>query len=135
MTAAQHYARLLDMPCIVTGVLGVTRHHIVGCSAVERLGVRGQRKHSDWLALPLAVAPVNLHQGPQGIHAGCETWEAIHGKQTDLIDKLGQQLGLDLWALAAQEAADERAERQAKPIKKRSRKYTPPSKQVPRRAA
>lgn len=132
MSAAKHFASLLDMPCIVTGQLGVTRHHIVGGSVVARLGVRGNLKHSDWLALPLLP---DLHQGENGIHNGVEAWEAKYGTQVSLIDQLGKRLGLDLWALARLEAEQARAQRRAKPIKKRSRAYSPPTKQVPRRSA
>lgn len=130
MNAAQHYARLLDMPCMVTGQRPVSRHHIVGGSALLRMGVRGGRKHSDWLAIPLID---RLHQGADGVHTiGVVAWEACYGKQVDMIEALGHQLGLDLWALAKQEAADERANRRAKPFKKRSKAYVPPKKQVPR---
>lgn len=137
MTSAEHFERLLDLPCVVTGMRPVTRHHICGGSVLERLGVRGSRKYSDWLALPLVNRDgYDLHQGAvDGIHAGVETWEAIHGRQVDLIDKLGAQLGLDLWALAAEESQQRRAGRRSKPIRKRSRAYTPPTKQVPRRTA
>lgn len=130
--SARHFAMLLELPCIVTGLRPVTRHHIVGGSVQAKLGVRGNRKHSDWLAIPLALEPVNLHQGPQGIHAGVEAWEALHGTQVALIDRLGWVLGLDLWELARQEADAERASRRARPIRKRSRVYVPPTKQVPR---
>lgn len=130
LTAAKHFERLLGLRCIVTGCEGVTRHHIVGGSVQARLGVRGSKKHSDWLALPLIP---ELHQGRLGIHTiGVDEWEAEYGTQVELIDQLGRQLGLDLWELARKEAADERTSRRAKPIKKRSRPYSPPAKQVPR---
>lgn len=120
MTSAQHFARLLELPCIVTNRYGVTRHHILGGSVLAKLGVRGQRKHSDWLALPLLKSEdCDLHQGkPEGIHAGVWEWEARNGTQVALIDKLGAHLGLDLWELAAAERDSRRASRRTKPSPK-----------------
>ncbi len=99
MTKAEYAAALRDMSCMASGMRPVALHHILGGSAFEKLGSRGRRKHSDWLQIPLHY---DYHQGHNGIHTiGAKTWEIRFGYQTDMIDKLCQHFGLDLWALAA----------------------------------
>lgn len=109
----EHLALIHTLPCCVCGVRPVEAHHITGGSTVARLGPRGRLKHSDFLCLPLCFTHHSA-QGKYGIHKGVKSWEARHGKQTYFIDRIGQQLGLDLWALAKSEAEQKRAGRKAK---------------------
>lgn len=60
----------------------------------------GQRGNGDALLLPLSEA---LHfAGPHGIDVGGlsrREWEAIYGKQADMLDRVGEILGYNLWEL------------------------------------
>ena len=74
-------------------------HHCVGGS-MAALGVhRGMsRKVSDWLVLPLYP---KFHTGEFGIHTlGVREWEARFGRQADLLEALGEQMGVDLFEMA-----------------------------------
>lgn len=114
-TIVEYIDWLREQPCLVSGLWPVTLHHIVGGSTQERLGVRGNSKHSDWLQIPLHY---DYHQGKFGIHTiGVKEWEDRYGRQVDMIDKLCQVSGFDLWELAKE---------------KKQKKYKPPKKQVPR---
>lgn len=87
---------------------------------LERLGVRGTKKHSDYLVLPLSY---RAHQGVDGIHTiGVETWEAKFGSQAEMLDELGRRLGVDLFKLAESDRAESKA----------GRKSVRPSKILPR---
>lgn len=119
----EHERWLREQPCMASGMIGVTLHHVVGGSVVARMGVRGGRKHSDWLQIPLHP---DYHQGQYGIHSklGVDAWERTYGTQAGMIDQLCRRTGLDLWALAAAEAVNARL----------NRRYRPSSKTLPRRA-
>lgn len=112
-----HYHDLLrQMPCVASGQLGVHLHHVIGGSVVGRLGVRGRRKHSDWLVIPLTE---EFHQGQSGIHRiGVITWEALYGRQVDHIERLGRVFGVDPFAMAAGESASSKANRRSKASEK-----------------
>lgn len=64
----------------------------------------GKTKSSDWLALPLCP---NHHTGDQGVDSamGVQTWERAYGAQADMVDEVGQRLGVDNWGLANAEMA------------------------------
>lgn len=95
---ARYVEALREQNCMACGYKTQTLHHIVGGSAQEKLGCRGNRKHSDWLQIPLCD---NHHQGRQGIHTiGVSLWEIRYGDQTDMIDQLCERFQLDLWRLA-----------------------------------
>ena len=129
---ASHLSLIRQQPCVACDAMGCHAHHAVGGSMVERVGVRGAAtKASDYLALSLCPAH---HQGDCGIHTlGVKTWERRYGEQAAHLDRLGRTLGLDLFALAHEEAEQERAGRRQKPIVKKHRPYQPPKKQVPRK--
>lgn len=62
------------------------------------VGVRGRRKHSDWLQMPLCH---NHHQGADGIHTiGVKTWEIKYGYQVDIIMHIGQRFGINPFELS-----------------------------------
>lgn len=120
-----HLRAIRELPCCVCGVMpSGFSHHAVGGSMVARVGVRGAAmKSSDWLALPLCHTH---HQGKWGIHIiGAHTWEREFGDQAWHLERLGRQLDCDLFELAAAEGQTKRA----------SRRYTPPTKIVPRGTA
>lgn len=87
-----------------TGI-DVTIHHAHGGSLAERgFGRSFGRKTSHWLVLPIAR---KLHVGVGGIDGPyritVEEWEAKHGRQADMIDRLVKRTGIDVWALARAE--------------------------------
>ena len=99
MNLKKYVIALRWLPCMVCGQLFVELHHPVGGSIQERLGCRGNEKHSDWLQIPLCFDHHSA-QGKDGIHKGIESWEAVHGTQVSMIDTLSKRFGLDLWKLA-----------------------------------
>lgn len=101
----QHFDAVAALGCIVTGG-PATIHHVHGGSVSERLSSMGldptkglgMRGHSDWLVIPLVL---HLHSlGPHAIDGGMgvKTWEATYGRQSDMVDRVGQLLGIDPWA-------------------------------------
>jgi hypothetical protein len=83
---------------------------------VALLGVRGRRKHSDWLVIPLAE---EFHQGQHGIHRiGVQEWERAYGRQVDHVARLGTIFGIDPFKLAEEESETARAKRVYKPSSK-----------------
>lgn len=103
---AVHEANVRALPCIVTGGKS-TLHHAQGASVNERLAEMGlshkgygQRGNGDALILPLRA---DLHYfGPHAIDAGGisrKRWEEIYGRQSDMLDRVGEILGYDLWKL------------------------------------
>lgn len=102
----RHWNRVRALGCIVTGSRhNVTLHHPHGGSMKLRGVHRGEgMKTSWWLVIPLRE---DLHTGPGGIDGfprpPVEEWEAKHGPQAGMVDKVGALLGMDLWALAAAE--------------------------------
>lgn len=120
-----HLKNIRQMPCCVCGVTPAGfAHHALGGSMVAKVGVRGAAmRASDFLALPLCQ---HHHQGAEGLHTiGVRTWEAEYGDQVWHLERMGRQLDCDLFALAGIEQE----------TKRKSRRYTPPTKQVPRNAA
>lgn len=101
----QHEDNVRALPCIVTGGLA-TLHHAQGPSINRRLRSLGlptkglgERGNGPALLLPLRA---DLHCiGPEAIDGGIgrETWELKYGEQADMIDRVGQLLGYDLWEL------------------------------------
>ena len=123
--SAAHLTNLRQMPCCVCSVTPAGyAHHAVGGSMLAKVGMRGAAmRASDWLALPLCHG---CHQGEQGIHTiGVRTWEAEFGDQAWHLERMGRKLDCDLFELAFAEMNERRAKR----------RYTPPTKQVPRNAA
>ena len=69
-----------------------------GLDPVKGIGRRG---YSDALVIPLHP---ELHcVGPRAIDGGIgrEEWERRYGEQEKFIDRVGEQLGVDLWRLAS----------------------------------
>lgn len=86
--------------CICGGPAEIAHAH--GGSIVEKMGepkAKGRKlPRYDWLVLPLCPPH---HRGNRGLDiAGGHIWETWHGPQVGHIDRLIQQLGLDVWALA-----------------------------------
>jgi hypothetical protein len=98
--------QVVALGCQVTGAKhGVTIHHVHGGSVADRGFKRTfGRKTSDRLVIGLHES---LHTGPGGIDGfprpSVREWEAKHGKQADMVDRVGEALGMDLWALARAE--------------------------------
>lgn len=96
MTAEDYVDAVRLLPCCVCGTTPVMAHHCLGGSMQEALGVRGTRKHSDFLTIPLCR---NHHQGTDGLHQiGVRSWEMRYGFQTVFVDATGRRLGVDVWA-------------------------------------
>lgn len=70
-----HMALVAQCPCVICGAWPVTVHHCIS-------GRFGQRKASDFDTIPLCW---HCHQGPEGIHASKEAWEALHGPDTGFM--------------------------------------------------
>ncbi len=103
-SVAKHTDLLHTLPCMICGLKPGSTHHVMGGSIVERIGVRGTRKHSDWLQLPLCH---HHHQGQFGIHKmGVRSWESAFGRQADMVDQLCGLLQLNLWELAEEQKAN-----------------------------
>lgn len=101
-----HHDLVARLGCIVTGSgYQVTIHHVHGGSISERLSEMGLsptkglslRGHGDWLVIPLTL---ELHSlGPQAIDGqlGVGRWEALYGRQSDMVDQVGKLVGYSLW--------------------------------------
>lgn len=113
MKIEDYHAMLREMPSIVSGIRGVAIHHCIGPSITERIGVRGFKKRSCWLVLP--ITPDEHQNGPNALHKGVETWERLHGAtEAELLDRLIGITGLDVWQLAKEEAESSRSNRRYK---------------------
>lgn len=96
----EHWERLRAIGCIVTGAPYPHIHHCCGGSMLDLGITKGMGcKVSDWLVIPLAP---ELHSmGPRALHQmGVKTWELIYGRQVDLLEKVRQIIGVDIWAKA-----------------------------------
>jgi hypothetical protein len=99
MTIREHWDRVADLGCILSGAQSPTLHHCHGGSLRE-IGIHkglGQ-KTSDFLVIPLAP---RFHTGEYGIDV-IPVWEWEHrfGRQVDHLDELCQSLGYNVWELA-----------------------------------
>ena len=98
---------VMKLGCSVTGSgLDLTLHHCHGGSMCERDASRMfGRKTSNWLVIPLVR---KLHVGPGGIDGfprpPVHEWEAKHGRQADMIDRIIVATGIDVWELARAES-------------------------------
>lgn len=101
----EHYDKVARLGCLITHRSDPTIHHAHGGSVGERLSEMGlspvkgmgMRGYSDWLVIPLAA---ELHcMGPLAIDGGIgvREWENRFGKQSDLIDLVGDALNYSLW--------------------------------------
>lgn len=91
------------MTCIVSGNPRVTLHHCRGGSMRDTpwgtIGI--SQKQSDALQIPLHI---DWHTGKHRIDGplgySIDDWEELWTPQTELLWRVGQQLGFSLWALA-----------------------------------
>jgi hypothetical protein len=109
----------MALGCMVTGdAHDTTLHHCHGGSMKLR-GVHRSigRKTSDWLTICLRR---DLHLAPGiGIDASAnrptvEEWEARNGKQADMLDRVAQLTGVDVWAMAAMPRPRKRRRKKAR---------------------
>jgi len=97
---AAHHDAVRDLPCVVTGVRGVTLHHCHSGSMSESGINRGAgQRPSDWLVIPLLA---NLHIGPHGIdgNRGVISWEEANGTQMEHLKSISQALGYNVFHAA-----------------------------------
>lgn len=96
----KHWDRVARLGCLMTGAPNPTLHHIHGGSCKE-VGLHRAmgRKSSDWLVIPLAA---EYHTGQYGIDSamGVAKWEALFGRQVDLMDTVCEKLDVNLWTKA-----------------------------------
>lgn len=78
-----HMARVARLPCVVCGHPGPSEVHHVIC------GRFSQSRAPDDMTIPLCY---DCHRGPQGIHAGKESWVAINGPDTDFLPVVADML-------------------------------------------
>jgi hypothetical protein len=76
VAARAHMAAVAALPCVVCRRHGPSEVHHVIC------GRYSQHKASDFDTIPLCF---ECHRGPQGIHAGKETWVTLNGPDTDFL--------------------------------------------------
>lgn len=97
-----HWDRVAEVGCLLSGAPNPTLHHCHGGSLRE-IGIHkglGQ-KTSDYLVIPLAS---RFHTGEFGIDV-IPVWEWEHrfGTQVGHLDDLCRQIGYNVWALAGVE--------------------------------
>lgn len=102
ISKTKHMEAVRQMPCVVTKRSPVTLHHCHGGSLTEefpRLGRGGAQRTSDYLVIPITA---DIHVGHMGIDGslGVRAWEEIFGRQTDLLRKVSEHLGYDVFELA-----------------------------------
>lgn len=102
----RYWDQVVAQGCMVTGARNPTLHHVHGGSIVERGFPRTfGRKTSDWLVIGLRA---DLHVGVGGIDGPyripVEEWEAKHGRQDLMVDRLVVLIGVDVWAKARAES-------------------------------
>lgn len=91
VTVQRHHARVGSLPCLVSGVYGVTLHHVTGYA--DRAG---RFSRDDWLVVPLAPEYHLIQFGPTG------SVEALGHQgfyQTYGIDLLAEAQRLRDWSL------------------------------------
>lgn len=109
MRPRDHWPQLAESGCTLkdwaqSGCEGAVQlHHCGGGSMLERGVLKGKgTKNSDFLVLPLCHFH---HLGREGIHSlGVRTWEMLYGRQSEWLDLLCEELQVDLWAKAKEEA-------------------------------
>ncbi len=99
MTLTNYLKMLREFGCVITRNPDCQLHHILGGSVNEIMRPEDRpstaRKVNDWFQLPVNWV---YHTGSQGIHViGVETWEERYGKQSDWLDWLVKQTGVDVW--------------------------------------
>lgn len=102
-----HWDRVVALRCLVSGDPRVTLHHAKGGSMRDLLGCAGNpgkgQKVSDWLVIPLAwryhTGDFGIDTG-QGVYRTKEQWELAFGKQTDMLARISQHCGYDVFAKA-----------------------------------
>lgn len=97
----QHWNRISELGCIITGSPFPTIHHIHGGS-VKDIGIHKglALKTSGWLVLPIRW---DYHLGAAGIDSGVMSvreWEARNGTQVEMLDKLCIMLNMNCWKKA-----------------------------------
>lgn len=106
----RHWDRLAnEIGCVISGQTPATIHHCHGGSMKAR-GVHSgmSQKTSDWLVIPLAA---EFHTGNRGIdngmgiYKGVKAWEKEFGDQAKFLDVLSQQIDINVWAMAGNEAS------------------------------
>jgi len=103
ISVSYHEGCLRDIRCIVTEMYPVTLHHCHGGSMLslgpeyENPGM-GER-NNPFLQIPLML---EYHTGPRGIDGslGVDGWEALFGRQVDLLAEVNMKLEHNLWEQA-----------------------------------
>lgn len=81
-----HMAKVAKLHCVLCDNWPVEVHH---CKS-DRFS---SRRASDFDVIPLCYF---CHRGPQGYHAGQETWEAKYGLDTDYLSVVADMLAGEL---------------------------------------
>ena len=100
MTKKEHWDRVGQMRCCITGRPNPTLHHCKSGSMTAISGLKSQnQKPNDFLVIPLDA---QLHTGGLGIDSGMgvKSWEARFGTQVMHLDRLCKALGYNVWKLA-----------------------------------
>ena len=98
----KYWTRLVADGCLICGSPACIAH-AHGGSITPIMGVKAKGKkldYMDWLVLSLC--PFHHIDGPEGdaLDRNVEAFEAKHGRQADMIDRLSERYNLPLWALA-----------------------------------
>jgi hypothetical protein len=101
-----HWDRVAQLGCIVTGSEPATIHHCHGGSLLLVPGLNNPgmaQRQNHWLVIPLVE---RLHTGDLGIDNGfspfksVKGWESHFGFQVDFLDEVCRRLGINVWKKA-----------------------------------
>ncbi len=101
ISVSKHEKNLRKLRCIVTEMFPVTLHHCHGGSMIY-LGEGNPgmgEKNNPFYQIPLMM---EYHVGQRGIDGsmGVDGWEALYGRQVDLLGEVNEQLDYNLWEQA-----------------------------------
>lgn len=94
-----HWSRVADLGCLISGRPYPTIHHCKGGSLRGIVQKGMGQKTSDWLVIPLDW---EFHIGDHGIDSrmGVIAWERSFGTQVEHLDEVCRRLGYDVWGKA-----------------------------------
>lgn len=100
----RYWTRVAALGCVLCGGPAEIAH-CHGGSVRDRLQepkAKGKKLgRLNWLVLPLCPQH-GREPYPTGLDTNVAAWEDTNGPQTDFLDKIANELGVDVWALATE---------------------------------